>query len=177
MKDVKEQRDQLYRKLDLLKAQGIEILGPNMSVLKTEPPPQPIQPQGEVLFYSEVSEAAASAGASRAPTISPHTSNVIGGPQQLIPTSGSIRKSSSMQASMGSLSSERGKKDSVANLHLMSTTNEAKGEKPEIRQQIPMKLSVSGGSTKERSGKKISSVVGLNKVSTLHHTFFSARKE
>ncbi len=35
MKDVKEQRDQLYRKLDLLKAQGIEILGPNMSVLKT----------------------------------------------------------------------------------------------------------------------------------------------
>ncbi len=32
---MKEQRDQLYRKLDLLKAQGIEILGPNMSVLKT----------------------------------------------------------------------------------------------------------------------------------------------
>ena len=34
---MKEQRDQLYRKLDLLKSQGIEILGPNMSVLKTEP--------------------------------------------------------------------------------------------------------------------------------------------
>lgn len=38
LKDVKEQRDQLYRKLDLLKAKGIEILGPNMSVLKTDLP-------------------------------------------------------------------------------------------------------------------------------------------
>lgn len=33
-KEVQEQKDQLFRKLDLLKAQGIEI-GPNMSVLKT----------------------------------------------------------------------------------------------------------------------------------------------
>ncbi len=34
LKDVKEQRDQLYRKLEVLKAQGIE-LGPKLSVLKT----------------------------------------------------------------------------------------------------------------------------------------------
>ncbi len=35
LKDVKEQRDQLYRKLEMLKERGIEIIGPNMSVLKT----------------------------------------------------------------------------------------------------------------------------------------------
>ena len=36
LKDVKEQREQLYRKLEVLRNQGIE-LGPNLSVLKKEP--------------------------------------------------------------------------------------------------------------------------------------------
>jgi hypothetical protein len=58
---------------------------------------------------------------------------------------------------------------SVSNLNLMSTTNEVKGEKAEVRQQIPTKLSSklsvsSGASMKEKSTKKISSVVGMNKV-------------
>ena len=48
LKDVKEQRDQLYRKLDLLKAQGIEIMGPNMSVLKTDLVSSSASPQSQV---------------------------------------------------------------------------------------------------------------------------------
>ncbi len=34
-RDIKEQREQLYRMLDALRAQGIE-LGPNLSVLKSD---------------------------------------------------------------------------------------------------------------------------------------------
>ena len=64
LKDVKEQRDQLYRKLDLLKAQGIEIIGPNMAVLKTEPQAHLAgHGHGEVLYYSEDRAAAAAAAA------------------------------------------------------------------------------------------------------------------
>ena len=37
MKDVQAQRDELYRKLEVLKSKGIEV-GPNMSVLKTSEP-------------------------------------------------------------------------------------------------------------------------------------------
>ena len=62
LKDVKEQRDQLYRKLDLLKAQGIEIIGPNMAVLKTEPQAHHAghgHGHGEVLYYSEDNRAGA----------------------------------------------------------------------------------------------------------------------
>ena len=70
---------------------------------------------------------------------------------------------SNMTASTTNLSSGGSlKKDQVANLNLLSTTNEAKGEKPEIRQQIPVKLSsklsVSAGGGKERGTKKLSSV-------------------
>ena len=76
LKDVKEQRDQLYRKLDLLKAQGIEIIGPNMAVLKTEPQAHHAghgHGHGEVLYYSEdrVTAAAAAAAAGGTMDISP----------------------------------------------------------------------------------------------------------
>ena len=59
-----------------------------------------------------------------------------------------------------------GSGSSVSNLNLMSTSNEVKGEKPEVRQKIPVKLSSklsvsSGGSTKDKSRK---SVAGLGKV-------------
>jgi hypothetical protein len=54
-KDVREQREQLYRKLDVLKAQGIE-LGPNMAILKSDPlPPKASASNADVYFYSEVS--------------------------------------------------------------------------------------------------------------------------
>ena len=53
--DVREQREQLYRKLDVLKAQGIE-LGPNMAVLKSDPlPAKALAASADVFFYSEVS--------------------------------------------------------------------------------------------------------------------------
>ena len=55
LKDVREQREQLYRKLDVLKAQGIE-LGPNMAVLKSDPlPTKASMTNADVYFYSEVS--------------------------------------------------------------------------------------------------------------------------
>ncbi len=76
LKDVKEQRDQLYRKLDLLKAQGIEILGPNMSVLKTgeqagASPVAAAAAAAEMLYYSEdrpSAERSASKSQSASPT-------------------------------------------------------------------------------------------------------------
>ena len=59
-----------------------------------------------------------------------------------------------------------GSGSSVSNLNLISTSNEVKGEKSGVRQQIPVKLSSklsvsSGGSTKDKSRK---SVAGLGKV-------------
>ena len=72
LKDVKEQRDQLYRKLDLLKAQGIEIIGPNMAVLKTEPQAHVAghgHGHGEVLYYSEDRAVAAAAAAAAGGTM------------------------------------------------------------------------------------------------------------
>ena len=54
LKDVREQREQLYRKLDVLKAQGIE-LGPNMAVLKSDPlPPKAAMASADALFFTEV---------------------------------------------------------------------------------------------------------------------------
>ncbi len=57
LKDVKEQREQLYRKLEVLRAQGIE-LGPNLSVLKTDPvlnPSKNSPSSGDsVILYKEV---------------------------------------------------------------------------------------------------------------------------
>lgn len=160
LKDVKEQRDQLYRKLDLLKAQGIEIMGPNMSVLKTEPPPnQSGHPQADVLFYSEVSEntfprmnSASSASFRSTGNSMVHLNAAVSNPSLVANSVGSG----------GSLT----KKDLVGHLNL---AHEGKGDKSsEIKQQIPVKLSsklsVQGGSSKEKGSKKISSVVNLAKV-------------
>ena len=82
LKDVKEQRDQLYRKLDLLKAQGIEIIGPNMAVLKTEPQAHHAghgHGHGEVLYYSEDRAAAAAAAAAAGGTMDISPAHVGGG--------------------------------------------------------------------------------------------------
>ena len=141
MKDVKDQRDQLYRKLDALRSKGIE-LAPNMAVLKSDPSVA-VPPSGEVVFF-HADESPEMALKQRSPSTAPS--------QQ--PSSG-VRKTSSMSgvsnptllqattvATGGSL-----KKDSFANLNLMSATNETKQsvvgglDKQEIRQQIPVKLS------------------------------------
>ncbi len=59
----------------------------------------------------------------------------------------------------------------MSNLNLLSTTNEAKIEKPEIKQQIPVKLSsklsVGGGGGRDKAAKKLSSI---NKVHDLDHS-------
>lgn len=54
LKDVSVQREQLYRMLYALKSQGIEI-GPNMTVLKSDPLPSKTQIASDVIFYSEMS--------------------------------------------------------------------------------------------------------------------------
>ena len=129
LKDVKQQRDELYRKLDLLKAQGIEI-GPNMSVLKTDIPVSGSgsalsTPQAELLYYSEVVNDPAAANISPPGTVNLGVGNIssLRKPSS-VSTSGlhlSASNASSSSSSSGTL-----KKDSVANLNLLSTTNEAK---------------------------------------------------
>ena len=141
LKDVKEQREQLYRMLEVLRAQGIE-LGPNLSVLKTDPSfPSKASSSGDVLIYSEVNTPSSSPSASS--LAAPGSSGSASG----------IRKSSSMTSSSSAIMTPSNnvmtggslKKESLANLHLMSATNETSkalgGDKHEIKQQIPVKLS------------------------------------
>eukprot|EP00094_Tigriopus_californicus_P002858 TCALIF_02756-PA protein Name:"Similar to AKAP13 A-kinase anchor protein 13 (Homo sapiens)" AED:0.12 eAED:0.12 QI:0/0.64/0.6/0.73/1/1/15/1980/1495 len=165
LKDVKEQRDQLYRKLDLLKGQGIEIMGPNMSVLKTEPPPnQSSHHQADVLFYSEVSSAentfprmnsASSASFRSTGNSMVHLNAAVSNPSLVANSVGSG----------GSLT----KKDLIGGHSNLA--HEGKGDKSEIKQQIPVKLSsklsVQGGSSKEKGTKKMSSVANLGKQNSL----------
>ena len=68
LKDVKEQREQLFRKLEALRAQGIE-LGPNLAVIKNDLPSK--SSPGEIAFYKEH-------GAST-PTLSPNLAPTSGG--------------------------------------------------------------------------------------------------
>ena len=141
LKDVKEQREQLYRKLEVLRAQGIE-LGPNLSVLKTDPSPQS-QKGGDLLIYSEVNTTPNSSNQS---SHSPSSGGHLGGHH----SGASIRKSSSLTSSSSAILTPANsvltggslKKESFGNLHLMSATNETKTlDKQEIKQQIPVKLS------------------------------------
>ena len=89
LKDVAEQREQLYRKLEVLRAQGIE-LGPNLSVLKNEPPVMAGKGSpGEAIFYKEVTANTPTSGSS---------------PINLsAPSSSSIRKSSSLTSSSSAI--------------------------------------------------------------------------
>ena len=152
LKDVRDQREQLYRKLEVLRAQGIE-LGPNLSVLKTDPsPPQPSMVPQEY-HYKEVK--------TQSPTNSSPASGASG-----------IRKSSSLTSSSaitltpannvltgGSL-----KKESFGNLNLMSATKETKLlDKQEVKQQIPVKLSSMSSLSKESVKTKKSNATATGK--------------
>ena len=161
VKDVQEQRDQLYRKLEVLQSKGIEV-GPNMSILKRSE------------LGSSPSDHNNSNNVSPTGTVNLSANSSTRKPSAVLQQAASMTSTASI-ASGGSL-----KKDSVANLNLLSTTNESKQgvEKPEIRQQIPMKLStkLSVSSTSALAGlnkqdkdrsKKLSSVVGLKQVNTL----------
>lgn len=122
-------------------------------------------PQAECYIYSEVVNEQGSGGlinVSPAGTVNLGKGNLSSLRKPSSNLTQSVSNASSSSSSSGTL-----KKDSVANLNLLSTTNEAKvGEKPEIRQQIPVKLreqssklSVSGGSGgKDKSSKKMSAI-------------------
>lgn len=164
LKDVKEQREQLYRKLEVLRAQGIE-LGPNLSVLKNDPSPQPPS-KGDHLIYHEVNTPSSQASTSHSPSSS-------GGHHHHHGHSGSsIRKSSSLTSSSSAILTPANsvltggslKKESFGNLHLMSATKETKAlDKQEIKQQIPVKLS----SLSKESIKAKKSTAALNSQSTV----------
>merc|ERR1719195_1598688 len=127
-RDVEEQRNKLYRKLETLQAQGFEI-GTNMTVIG--PPPGPNQDtRKNTQSMSQLPPAGAASD--RKPS---HL------PSQV--TNSSIKKLSETRAS---------------NSHLLSATNESKGGGPgpgpgEMKQQIPLalaKLSMAGSKSKDR---------------------------
>merc|ERR1719219_2589260 len=111
-------------------------MGPNLSVLKTDPSfPSKSQSSGVQEWYSEVIT----------PSSSPSGTS-LAAPGS---SGSSIRKSSSLTSSSSAIMTPSNniitggslKKESLANLHLMSATNETKalGDKQEIKQQIPVK--------------------------------------
>lgn len=134
-KDVEEQRNKLYRKLEALQAQGFEI-GPNMAVIG----PNMQQTNSEPAFVMEVRKTVSPPGESRKLT-------------QTAPSGSSSlteRKQSQLppQSSSNSLKLSDNK-----NHHLLSATNESKADKGEVKQQIPYtlaKLSLAGSKSKEK---------------------------
>lgn len=149
VKDVQEQREQLYRKLEVLRAQGIE-LGPNLSVLKSQNSPSNSQ-KDSMMLYKESSP-------NSTLVLAPNSASAASG------AGSSIRKSSSLTSSSSAIMTPANnvltggslKKESFANLHLMSATNETKKmDKQEIKQQIPVKLSsLSSSSSSKLMSKK-----------------------
>jgi hypothetical protein len=155
-KDIEEQRNKLYRKLEALSAQGIE-LGPNMTVIgpaaHAEPP--------AVGFIMEVRKAVSPPGDARKTTSSGLASSAAlslsHGQLPLLSAGGGGANSSSAAVKKVS--------DLVVgkNQHLLSATNETKGEMVEVKQQIPSKLaklSLAGGSSGSKSGKDKKSTGG-----------------
>ena len=147
-KDIKEQREQLFRKLEVLrKYQGIE-LGPNMAILKSDPSAGIISHQ-----HSHADQKLDGAGSDTLDKTSAGRSITTSG--SLNTPSVGVRKASSMSGGTGNqllvhantlAAGGSLKKDSFTNQNLMSATNETKQsvvgiEKHEIKQQIPMKLS------------------------------------
>ena len=161
-KDVHDQRDQLYRKLEALRNQGIE-LGPNMNVIKdpsfglVAPVPHvnhsihsnnisalPASVDDKSFYHGDHSTPDGVPG-NQSSGLMPHNSSSSIGVRKASSmsgvSSGPIPNQASTVATGGSL-----KKDSFStNLHLLSTTNETKQsvvgiEKPEIQQKIPEKL-------------------------------------
>ena len=137
-KDVEEQRNKLYRKLEALQAQGFEI-GPNMAVIG----PNMQQTNSEPAFVMEVRKTVSPPGESRKVT-----------QVQTPPTSGvSMTERKQSQLPPQSSSSSLKKLSDNKNHHLLSATNESKGDKGEVKQQIPYtlaKLSLAGSKSKEK---------------------------
>merc|ERR1719433_196242 len=170
LKDVNEQREQLYRKLEVLQKQGIE-LGPNSIVRKTDSTIL-TKSSGHKLEYNEMITPSSSPQSISSTSLSLAPGSGGGGGSA---SGSSIRKSSSLTSSSaimrgaGELAPANSivtggslKKESLANLHLMSATNSNQNPmKPmlsnqEIKQQIPVKLS---SLSKETKTSKKSTVI------------------
>ena len=160
-KDLIEQRNQVFRMFETLREQGIEI-GPSGTIYKQDHAGAKLPPsktgQGEVMVYNEYNTPSSSPQSISSNSLSLAAPGHGGGG-----SGSSIRKSSSLTSSSvrgefapansivtgGSL-----KKESLANLHLMSARNEDKAklvEEQKIQQQIPLKLS---SLSKESKSKK-----------------------
>ena len=137
-KDVEEQRNKLYRKLEALQAQGFEI-GPNMAVIG----PHMQQPNSEPAFVMEVRK-----------TVSPQGENRKLTSAQSPPASvASVTERKPSQLQPQTSNSALKKLSDNKNHHLLSATNESKGEKGEVKQQIPYtlaKLSLAGSKSREK---------------------------
>ena len=139
-KDVEQQRNKLFRKLEALRDQGFEF-GTNMTVIG--PPHLSTQQSEPAGFVMEVRKAVSpiSGGDARKQTVANHPS---------LPPHPTDRKPSSLPPPQQNL-----KKGSESkNHHLLSATNESKGDLHEVKQQIPLalaKLSMGGPKTKEKN--------------------------
>ena len=149
---------------DTLREQGIEI-GPNFTIYKQDHAGTKLPPskagQGEVMVYNEYNTPSSSPQSISSNSLSLAAPGG-GHPGGSGGSGSSIRKSSSLTSSSvrgefapansivtgGSL-----KKESLANLHLMSARNEDKAkliEEQRIQQQIPLKLSSLSKETKSK---------------------------
>ena len=144
-KDIEEQRNKLYRKLEALQAQGFDI-GANMTVIG----PHNLQPANqEPAFVMEVRKAVSPPGQEAARKMTQSVSLAAG-----VGLSASDRKPSHLPPQIASNNSlKKLSENRASNSHLYSATNESKGDKGEVKQQIPLalaKLSLAGSKTKEK---------------------------
>ena len=140
-RDVEQQRNKLFRKLGALRDQGFEF-GTNMTVIG--PPHLSTQQSEPAGFVMEVRKAVSpiSGGDTRKQAVANHPS---------LPPHPTDRKPSSLPPPQN----QNLKKGSESkNHHLLSATNESKGDLHEVKQQIPLalaKLSMGGPKTKEKN--------------------------
>ena len=140
-KDVEQQRNKLFRKLEALRDQGFEF-GTNMTVIgPSHLASQQAEPSG---FVMEVRKAVSpgSGAEGRKQAVSAHSSLPHPHSNDRKPSSLPLPPQNSKKASEGK------------NHHLLSATNESKGDLHEVKQQIPLalaKLSMAGPKMKEKN--------------------------
>ena len=151
-RDVEEQRNKLYRKLETLQAQGFEI-GTNMTVIGGGPNLQPTN--NEPAFVMEVRKAVSPPG--------PDTRKLTqSGSVPVGAINENVRKPSHLPPQVSSNSNLKKLSETRAsNAHLLSATNESKGDKGEsVKQQIPLALAkLSMGGSKSRDKKSSSKLL------------------
>ena len=151
-RDVEEQRNKLYRKLETLQAQGFEI-GTNMTVIGGGHNLQPTN--NEPAFVMEVRKAVSPPG--------PDTRKLTqSGSVPVGAINENVRKPSHLPPQVSSNSNLKKLSETRAsNSHLLSATNESKGDKGDsVKQQIPLALAkLSMGGSKSRDKKSSSKLL------------------